>query len=680
MVKIEVNNNILLLDPKQKIRFKLRNQLMFEDVLPKYYSLPFPLPLDYGVNNYVLNYPAEWKNKIKLSRKINCLVYLFGSNNPRNSILNFNTVTEKSAECNIVVDKNVDDIGDKKLRELNLGEYVLENSIYCRYDIRIYAYSPITPSGNFELTINDTLFTAPQSLWTSGTVALINYFVGIINAANIGVVATIKQNNLPGPPEHGGDMNYYLDLIATLPGTQNAFKLQNFTEQLEAYNNGSSNYFWMFPNSGSSFGSTDIVTPTDWVISHLYLMRDGLKNAIDSYNADTMPVTFPIVENIKFIEDLDNYGGFQNSDLFTVVSNLTRLSFITPMPSLHYVMKQVFKALGYDAFGSFFDDSNLKRIILYSNVAADYQFTKLGSITHDDFLNEYYYIGRGALINVHSSIINIANHCPDLTVKEFLTEIRKLFNLRYVYNTSSNKVEVYIIQTKTQNLIQNAKDFSSKMVNKWQLQNPTSTNDTVKLFKFEDDSNDEKTKQLGLLDYQLPLVIDKNAKKEIVPKVSSIGEEVVGGFSMVPVVQIPGVYNNQGSVSKMKLLQYYHRPVVPVGFSIPDWAKIPDTVSYYLMPFAFNKDSYPMFTYTSNWSLRWDTAKGFFAKCWKTQTQVLNDGVQAKVAMTFNNADLLTIEETPYHILHGSVAIWKEIDVELDSENITAAECTYQLL
>lgn len=668
MVKIEINGETLRLNPGKLITLKMRNPMMYEDVLPKYYTFPFTIPLDNGTNSFLLNYPQEWKNKNKLSKKLDCLVYLFGNNNPRKSLINFNTIQETSAECNIILDKNVDDVGDKKLSDLDMGTYVLENTVYFEQYITISIFSDYAASGNFELTLNGRTFTTAQIPYVGPNYfhAVYAAFVSQINAANIGVTASITDPYGTGV--------YFLGIKANLPGTHNAFKFSKLQEQLDAANFETSNYYWAFfpgtypDNTGAEFESMD---------QHLIAVRDAVRNAIDSYNPDTMPITFPIIENVRYIDDVDNYCGFQNALFIDGITDKNALRFLTPMPSLVYVLKKVFKALGYDAYGSFLDDPGIRRMILYSNVAADFFLEIHGNVIGGTLPN-LTYTYNAKLVNIHSSIINIASHCPDMTVKEFLTEIRKFFNLRYNYNVANGSVEIYVVQNKIQNLIQNAEDFTSKMVNKWQLQNPTNTNDTVKLFSFDEDSGDDKPKQLGVLDYQLPLIIDNAAKKEIRPKVSSICEEMVSGFSIVAAVQITGVYNNQGTPTKLKFLQYFHRPFVPVGKTIPDWAKIITDTDYYLMPYAFNKDSYPMFSYVSDWSLRWDGSKGIYQKCW--QTQILNDGVQVKIAMTFDNKDLLKMEQTPYQILNGSIAIWKDIDVQLGDDTIPPAECVYQIL
>ena len=670
MVKIEIDGNVLALSPAQKIRFKLRNPMMYEDVLPKYYSFPFTIPLDNGTNSFILNYPQVWNNRIRLTRKLDCLVYLFGENNARRSVLNIRNVTETTAECDIIIDKNVDDIAEKKLSDIDMGTIVLEDSVYCEQYISIRIEAGYTPSGNFELIINDMQFSTPQIAYTGPSYfsAVYNAFVSQINAASIGITASLEDPYGTGV--------YFLGLKSDNPGTQNAFKFNNIQTQLASLNSGDANYAWNFfpgtdpDNTGAEF---------EWIEQHLKAIRSGIKNCIDTYNPDTMPVTFPLIENVKFIDDTVDYYGFQNSQFTEGLADKNKLSFITPMPQMVYVIKKVFKALGFDAAGSFFEDENIKRFILYTNIASDY-FQEIHGLLGGAFPPDLAWLYGGKVVNIHASVITISKHCPDITVKEFLTEIRKLFNLKYEYDIPAGKVEVFIAQTKSENLIQNAKDFTANIVNKWQLQNPSNKNETIKLFKFEADSNDEKQKQLGELDYQKQLVIDAAAKKEITPKISSIGEEVVGGFSMVPAVQISGVYNNQGTPAKLKLLQYYHIPTVPEGVTVPAWAKIETDTEPFLMPFAFNKDSYPMFSYTSNWSLRWDTEKGFYKKCWEKQTQLLNDGVQLKIAMTYSAAELLAMEKNPYQRLDGSLGIWKDIDVELGGETIPPAECIFQLL
>lgn len=674
MVKIEVNGKFLKLYPNQLIRLKMRNPIMYEDVLPKYYSLPFTIPLGDGVNSFILKYPQEWKNQYKLINKIDCLVYLFGDTNPRRSTLNINTVSEDAAECNIIVDRNADDLGDTKLRDVDMGTLLLEDKSICRKSIRIDTRSSFSTTGNFELTISGHLFTVPKSLWAADGIAVINSFASQINAANIGITASLQQNNIDmGGPGHGHDLNYYLDLKATKVGTDGIFTLDGLNDQITTLD-----YYWNFALNGSIMGATNVAAEYDWISDHVTYSMIEYKKIIENYNADTSPVTFPLVENVNFIDDAINYNGFQNSDLFTVSADWNKISFITPMPHLVYVLKKIFKYLGFDAYGMFLYDNYIKRFILYSNVAADCHVQVYGVANPSDSYNSY--LHHGNLVNIHSSVIKIANHCPDMTVKEFLTEIRKLFNLKFNYDFVKKTVEIDFIRTSIPNIVQISKDFTPNIVNRWQLKNNGSDADDIKLFSFDEDSEDEKSKQLGVLDYQKPLIINPDGKKEIKPKVSSISEEIVGGFSTVAVVQIPGVYNKQGTACKLKLLQYFHTPTVPTGKTIPNWAKIPYYSTFILLPYAFNKDQYYMFDYISNWSLRWDTAKGLYSKCWKNKVDILRNGVQLKIAMTFNAAELQNMENTPYHNLNGSLAIWQDIDVQLGDDTIPPAECIYQII
>lgn len=678
MVKIEIDGNKLKLSSGQKIRFKLRNPMMYEDVLPKYYSFPFNIDLSNGTNSFMLNYPQIWNNANKISRKIDASIYLFGSNNPKKSVLNFNTVSNETAEINITVEKNVDDIADKKLNELDFGTITLENTVY-KY-IRLQFYPEILTSGlgtffSFHycdtiLVISGVTFTVPVNP-SNTKVSVMSDLIAQINASDLPINANlIYVSSVP-----------VIELIATIPGTEGAFTLDNLSELARNHNPdiaplpanfAINSYYFDFPK----------IDEDTWIDNHVKAVRTSVKNLIDSYNPDTSTVVFPLVENVKFIDD-EQYTNLQNGLFTDILYNKESLVFLTPMIPLHIIIKKAFKALGFDVVGSFINDAGIKRIIVYSNVAADF-FTRYygndGATSTDEstYTNPIFDIDKD--INIHASTITVARHCPDMSIKEFITALRTAFNLEYNYNYQNKTVDISIYQSDSNNLIQNAKDFTKQMVNKFQLQNSNANATTIKSFKFETDSSDDKPKQLGILDYQEPLVIDKNAKKEITPKISSICEESVYGFSKLAAVQIPGYYNNQGSISKLKLLQYFHRPSVPDDITIPDFAKIKTDSSYFLMPFALNKDTYPFFTYVSNWSLSWPGEKGLYKKCWEKQTQLLNDGTQVKTAITFSNTDLINIGEHLFHILNGSIAVWKDIDVEVDEENIATAEVIYQLL
>ncbi len=488
MVKIEIGGEPLVLYNNQNIRFKMRNPMMYEDVLPKYYTFPFTIPLETGKNSFLLHYPQLWKNTKKLTGKIDCNIFLFGQNNPRKSLLNINTAAEDSAECNFVLDRNVDDIGDKNLRDIDMDTIVLEDTVYCEQFIEIFKNGGYTPTGNFELTLNNKLFTSAQIAYTGPDYFLAVYIdlVSQINTAALGVTATVE--------DPFGTGVYFLGLKSDLPGTQNAFKITNLQSQLDAFNLGSGNYAWQFFQGSLSMVGAEF----HWIDEHLLAVRNAVCEAITVWNPDTTLVTFPVIENVAFIDD-ENYKGFQNSYFYDGTSDRNSLNFLTPMPHLVYVIKKVFKALGFEANGSFLEDESIKRWVLYSNVACDY-FQEIHDTISGATPPDYAYPYFAKQVNIHASVIDIAKHCPDISVKEFLTEIRKTWNLRYDYDYTSNTVKISIAQDEIDNQIQSAPDYTKNIVNKWLLQNPNSNADTVKLFKFEEDSSDDKLKQLGPLD------------------------------------------------------------------------------------------------------------------------------------------------------------------------------------
>ena len=647
MVRIEIDGEQLVLDPKQSIRLKMRNPLMYDEVLPKYYTYPFTIRLDVGPNAKLLKYPQVWNNRRGFSRKIDCVVYILGESNPRKSVLNIRTVSETIAECDIIVDKNVDDLGDKNLRELDLGTFVLDNVTKKSMIIRPL-FTGISLGESQNIIINGKKYSQPYYISANPLVEFANF----LNANQTDVVAS--------------QLTY---------GGYNCLKLEN----------AAAGAFTVTLDEGIALPIWIPMDETSWIQNHLIEVRNSIASTIGAYDPDTTPIVFPVVENIAYIDD-ERYNGFQNSNYVHASYDENKLAFITPMPHLCYVLKKLFELLGYDAIGDFMNDANVKRFILYSNVAADFMCKLYGGNHHytTDGQNVIYPDAR--LINAHAYSIDIAKHCPDMTVKEFLTDLRKAFNLAYVYNPVNKTVEIFLADSKTDVSVLKAKDYTPELVNKWQLTNVDASTgvkkDIIRQFQFEKDDSDEKMKLFGPAEYQKPYVVNPDGNKDIEPKLSSIYEEKVGNFIMVPVVQIPGVYNNGGTVAKMKLLQYYNDPDNPsiLELTIPDWAKIWYSVGTAIVPFAYNLDAYPFFSYTSDWSLRWDTDKGLYAKCWNKKAAAVNEGIQLKITMTLSATQLTELEKNTYMRLLQSVAIWKDIEIELRAHPLPPAEVTCLLL
>lgn len=666
MAKIEINGEQLLLTPGQRIPLKMRNPVMYDDILPKYYSMPFTIDLSEGNNSQLLGYPQYWKNKLKMTQSIDCLVYLFGQNIPRKSILTIRSASDRYAEVNITVDKNVDDVGDKKLNEVEMGSYQFADTSVCQIKMGLYAkVFPTDSIYDVFFSVNGTQYTFQVELLGGNTVT------GFKNGCNVFIPAFVSNLNsvqsLFTASYQFNDNSAEAELTLT-SNTAGASGVLYLTDIIQTQTGGSyGHWYW------------HILDETSWIQSHLIDIRDGIKDIINNYNPDIHPVVFPVVENITFIDD-DNYQGFQNAYFIEATYNKDNIAFLTPMPHLVYVMKKVFTALGFEATGSFFNDENIKRFILYSNVAIDAWYHLWGdTVTNwNNYLEPFQYsVDRD--VNIHANAIDIKKHTPDMTVKEFLTAVRGLFNLKYDYDYNSMTVIVSLMQQNYESSMQKAKDYTDRIVNLWQLQNPTTKSEVIKLFKFEEDSADGKPKQLGVLNYQKPLVVNPNGQKEITPKVSSICEEKVQGNN-VAVVQMEGVYKDGGTPTKLKLLQYYNK-LTTVDAGTPGWMQIWNNASpYQSAAFAFNLDAYAGFTYTSQWSIRWDTEKGIYAKCWQGFAQLLNDGLQLKIKMTFDNADLYALDKEIFQLLDGSLAIWKDVEADINTENDAICDCVYQIL
>jgi len=686
MVQIEINNEYLELPSDLKLSLKQRNELLYEETLPLTYSLPFKLFLT-PKNCEILNYPQEWKNRALFTGEMECLVYLFENDNPRKSLLNFKSCSDTEVECYIQVGKDLGNITDLSLNEIDMGTMQIvqddDNPFFHEIMIELWIADYISPPDsflfiNFSININDIVYQFRVDKNNSEDfndfrARAVSEFLSYLNATLVDITVSLHDTI---------DYDISLSLPQVFPDSKiYVFKL--VAQKSRLYINIKTDY----PPTESVIGSPDyklwfITLCTGYVLDSINKWTESENNLKEDFlyvygkikdihndyiaNNSEYHCLFPIVNNTKFVgEDPTDFVLFQNFGFNETYLDNKKLSFATPMPFLIYILKKTFKFLGYDAIGEFFENEVVKEIIIYSNVATSktFNFEML-------FPQLETYSISSTIVTYIQNKFNISAHAPNMSIKDFLIAVRTVFNLKFTYDYKSMKVNVEFVKDLQGFKIHQAPNLTEYFVNSWsmQFQKAQDKNVSIKSFEFDIDSNDNQNS--FLLPYQQKLIIDENGKKEIKPKIGTIGEEVIESC-MMPSVKIDGVYNGGGEpISQLKMLQVF-------GFRTdrnPAENNIKDQL------YAMSQDRYAFFTRVSPLTISWFGDKGFYNQFWKNFTKLLVENKTLKIKTTFPPEQLSRMEENPFIFVNDSLLLFKEQDSEINANGTSTQNGTYVIV
>lgn len=131
----------------------------------------------------------------------------------------------------------------------------------------------------------------------------------------------------------------------------------------------------------------------------------------------TAKFCFPTIENPAFYGTNGGsigYSGFVNNYSGGAYTAGPKV----PMLFLRYVLKRIGEICGITIKGSFFSDVRVQRLILYNTFSLD-----------------------GA------TNISYANHLPEISIPDFLKELRKTFNLALFFDTSKRELSIEFVDT-----------------------------------------------------------------------------------------------------------------------------------------------------------------------------------------------------------------------------------------
>jgi hypothetical protein len=245
------------------------------------------------------------------------------------------------------------------------------------------------------------------------------------------------------------------------------------------------------------------------------------------------PYTFYPIYNKQFYEN--------NATLYCWIVNwyweqLGALHFMAPdknVPSIPFVyatyaLEEIFKNGGYGyASGSFMEDEEIQKLTIYNTRARDQIFK--------DSTGKY--LGP-------QDRINLAEHLPDIPVKEYLLALKNLFCLGYFFDKNGNNVEV--IPLKEVLSSRKTQDWTGRISRKKEM-TPASENKGY-LLEYEHDSSD------GYQSDRLANLFFVNVQ----PSVAT--------FSA-----LPASGNNAGDVRLVTNENVYYRVVIGVGGTADTW-------------------------------------------------------------------------------------------------------------
>ncbi|RYD78050.1 MAG: hypothetical protein EOP53_11900 [Sphingobacteriales bacterium] len=240
-------------------------------------------------------------------------------------------------------------------------------------------------------------------------------------------------------------------------------------------------------------------------------------------------VFFPY-QNPDFYGDLNpdfdgivNKWDFVNNTFYSnATSYFTQPNHYNLSPCIYafYLLRQCFEEHGITVKGSIFTDEELMQLVIYNNYALDKK------LSPSDYTN------------VYSNDIDLRNHVPEMTIQEFLIEIRKPFFLNFLF--SFNKQEVEVVTIRDVLASNKYKDWTKKLsAEDLEL----TQNDDGYIFRFERDGNDG-----------------------ITPVSDFTKNKIIGNLEIWNTVPFPGHWDDSGELFELRLHeptnQYYVRSKV----------------------------------------------------------------------------------------------------------------------
>ncbi len=421
---------------------------------------------------------------------------------------------------------------------------------------------------------------------------------GYINAGTIPATALATGNTLTLLPDNGAP--------ATLP----ELKVSTFFRR--------------------STGALDL---RDFVEPFQQLTLESIGNWADGQVANGLAqkVVFPMVHNPDFYPaDNKQWNGFVNyyqegHYLANDVNSRTKYALV-PMPFLRPVLDAIFAKIGFVASGPFLEDAELAKLIFYSVVALDKQ-------------PEGY---RGEPINTFDPQLTIARHLPELTVEEFLNQLRATFGLDYEIDPVNRKITILFLKDILAGIT--LEDWSQYAVDDY-------TRDQEDLkgvsYGFALDGADELAKAdatTKLLPEQYRPYVLRDGKEKKEAKVSSVRTELVAPYTLPRARQkgVSPLFNGQGNKFAARLLFWHGLQPDANGNPYPKASNVcPD----------------------GSLALQWNGATGLFARYWQPWQEFVDTTRKLEMSFTFPIQQVKNLRLREKKHVHGQNYLVERVQV-----------------
>lgn len=454
MIQFVLPNNAGILDlyPNTRVKIRFNNPAFDSKLQTGSYILPFSLPATPN-NMEKLYYINLATSRGQIQKKYECLLYIAGLYFA-SGILYVNSYSRDaqgaySFSCDFSLDTGVfsNKLGDLKLPQLPHNTYTFNRDVPYRYCYR--EFYQIVPS-EFDLSPNHNDMVMTLVLMDAT-------YTTVISGFNSDIDTRYSETKNDAEVKRKAE---WLRIFANKINKYNAESIANLVPVSAAHSAGyhfalegeyatiSTYYFAVKITYLKTSGGTPTIkyfpiqTTTTNILDVEFEQDDFVFPFIenkDFYDSDE-PVSFLTFKfkNYVFEGTINNHivrtftplsrslrhnvlpGAYNTEE---IIATLYGSSFnnIVPFAKIAYIFSKIAEYTEYTIEGAFLSNVDLQKLILYNNYALDALDT----------------LGNGT--NWYNSVVSLANHVPDTTVKNFMVELSKLFNYYHSFDFRKNK-------------------------------------------------------------------------------------------------------------------------------------------------------------------------------------------------------------------------------------------------
>ncbi|MEA3378028.1 MAG: Ig domain-containing protein [Nanoarchaeota archaeon] len=170
-----------------------------------------------------------------------------------------------------------------------------------------------------------------------------------------------------------------------------------------------------------------------------------------------------------------------------------------PFYFLNYVLKKIFSIKSYDISGEFFDNNELKQLLIYSLVC----FSEFA-----DYTANHDYPGSADYPD-----IEVGRQMPHVLLKDFLNAIKNKFGLAFIFDPLKKKIKVHTLKTVLNNT--KYKDWTNKLLIKYKRAMPPEAGFLLKENKDTDDEKIDAIPDFSSIYNRLDNVADSTARNAL---------------------------------------------------------------------------------------------------------------------------------------------------------------------